>query len=268
MARIRTIKPEFFTSEDILELSPLARLFFISLWCEADREGRLRWKLRTLKYRYLPADDCDIEQLSDELIDNNLIEIYVIDGQEYCQIPGFTRHQSINNRESASEIPEKPTFKAPKPRASDASGTRESGVKAEGKGREGKGREGEKNTSHLDEPNDDQQTAEIHELPKQKNCPYQEIVNLYHEALPELPKVQKLTDTRKGYIRQRWQEDLPDMDHWKNFFTFIRKSDFLMGRTPGRNGGPPFRADIEWITKPANFVKISEDKYHGQQQVR
>ena len=44
MARIRTIKPEFFTSEDIVALSPLARLLFIALWCEADREGRLVWK--------------------------------------------------------------------------------------------------------------------------------------------------------------------------------------------------------------------------------
>ncbi len=31
MARIRTIKPEFFTSEDVVALSPLARLLFISV---------------------------------------------------------------------------------------------------------------------------------------------------------------------------------------------------------------------------------------------
>ena len=43
MARIRTIKPEFFTSDDICALSPLARLLYVGLWCEADREGRLVW---------------------------------------------------------------------------------------------------------------------------------------------------------------------------------------------------------------------------------
>ena len=130
MSRIRTIKPEFFTSEDIVSLTPLARIFYVSLWCEADREGRLAWKPKTLKMRYLPGDDCSIESLSAELIDVGLILIYSIDGKEYAEIPGFTKHQVINNRESESVIPS---------RADDASGTRASRVKAEGK--EGKGRE-------------------------------------------------------------------------------------------------------------------------------
>lgn len=61
MARIRTIKPDFFTSEDIMALSPLARLLYIGTWLEADREGRLTWKPSTLKVRYLPSDACDVK---------------------------------------------------------------------------------------------------------------------------------------------------------------------------------------------------------------
>ncbi len=105
MARIRTIKPEFFNNEDIVELTPLARLFYVSLWCESDREGRLAWKPKTLKLRYFPADNCNILSLSQELIDRKLIIIYEVDGKEYAEIPGFTRHQVINNRESESTIP-------------------------------------------------------------------------------------------------------------------------------------------------------------------
>jgi len=138
MARIRTIKPEFFTSADIVDLTPLARLFYVSLWCEADREGRLNWNVKTLKMRYLPGDDCDIEGLANELIAANLIYIYVVNGREYAEIPSFAHHQVINNRESDSIIPENPN-------SFDASTTRESGVQAEGKegrkGKEGKGRE-------------------------------------------------------------------------------------------------------------------------------
>ena len=130
MARIRTIKPEFFTSESVLSVSPLARLFFIGLWCEADREGRLKWKPKTLKFRYLPADAVDIESLSDELIEEGMINIYSVDGDEYCEIPSFTSHQVINNRERESEIPANDIH---------ASTTRQPRVKAEGKeGREGK----------------------------------------------------------------------------------------------------------------------------------
>lgn len=127
MARIRTIKPEFFTSEDIVSLSPLARLFYVSLWCEADREGRLEWKPRTFKLRYLPGDDCDVDALGSELAEAGLIVIYEMEGKLYAEIPTFAKHQIINNRESESQLPA---------RVNHASNTRESGREGR-KGREG-----------------------------------------------------------------------------------------------------------------------------------
>lgn len=102
MARIRTIKPEFFTSEDIVLLSPLARLLYIALWCEADREGRMQWKPRTFKMRYFPADDCDIERLCDELVMAELVKLY---GDGYAYVPKFGVHQHLNPREAASQLP-------------------------------------------------------------------------------------------------------------------------------------------------------------------
>jgi hypothetical protein len=55
--------------------------------------------------RYLPADDCDINTLADELIKNELIVIYEVDGKKYAEIPSFKNHQVINNREQDSIIP-------------------------------------------------------------------------------------------------------------------------------------------------------------------
>lgn len=107
MARIRTIKPEFFTSSDIVSLSPLARLFYVSMWCEADREGRLSWNTKTFKIRYFPADDCDIEAIAQECIDAELIDLYEINGKKFAEIPSFKTHQVINNRESDSVLPPK-----------------------------------------------------------------------------------------------------------------------------------------------------------------
>lgn len=127
MARIRTIKPEFFTSEDIVGLTPLSRLFYVSLWCESDREGRLEWKPRTFKLRYFPGDECDIEKMGTELIDAGLIVLY--ENGKYAEIPAFSKHQVINNRENESSLP---------PRVKDASSTRESGRKEGRKGTEGK----------------------------------------------------------------------------------------------------------------------------------
>jgi hypothetical protein len=65
MARIRTVKPEFWTSEQVMELSPLARLAFIGMWNFCDDAGvhtasakRLKWRKadrRTLKRDFGPA---------------------------------------------------------------------------------------------------------------------------------------------------------------------------------------------------------------------
>lgn len=142
MARIRTIKPEFFTSEDIVSLTPLARLFYVALWCESDREGRLAWKPKTLKMRYLPGDVCNIDELAKELTDTGLIEIYEVDDRQYAEILSFKNHQVINNRESDSILPS---------RVDDASKR----VKAEGR-KEGKGKERKegKGTMGGDDPAD------------------------------------------------------------------------------------------------------------------
>jgi len=101
--------------------------------------------------------------------------------------------------------------------------------------------------------------------PKSVNgVPYQKIVDLYHEILPTLPKIEKLTATRKSQIRQRWlQSDLPDLNNWENYFDYISQSKFLMGMTPPNNGQKPFKATLEWLTKEGNFVKVTEGNYHG-----
>lgn len=128
MARIRTIKPDFFTSEDIIELTPLARLLYIAIWCEADREGRLAWKPKTFKIRYLPADNCDINELCRDIVDRGLVVLY---GNGLACIPSFSKHQHINPRETASILPE-PS------RDGDASGTRDERDSDVQGGKEGK----------------------------------------------------------------------------------------------------------------------------------
>jgi hypothetical protein len=132
MARIRTIKPEFFTSDDICALSPLARLLYVGLWCEADREGRLVWTPRVLKRRYLPDDSCDIDALASELVERGLVVPY---GEGLAFIPTFARHQQVNPREASSKLPSPGT---------DA----QSGREGEGPQGNGKGKGGEDGRAH------------------------------------------------------------------------------------------------------------------------
>lgn len=117
MARIRTIKPEFFTSEDIVSMTPHARLLYIALWCEADKRGRLAWKPRTFKMRWLPADDVVIDEICGELLSSGVVVLY---GDGLAYIPGFEKHQHVNPRETESDLP-------------DPSGYRDTGPKKVGK---------------------------------------------------------------------------------------------------------------------------------------
>ena len=64
MARIRTIKPEFWTDKKIIRLSRDARLFFIGLWNFADDNGVLEADPLQLKAWIFPVDpDIGIEEI-------------------------------------------------------------------------------------------------------------------------------------------------------------------------------------------------------------
>jgi hypothetical protein len=141
VARIRTVKPEFFTDERMAQLSALARLLFIGLWCEADREGRLEWRPATLKWKYLPADDCDIAAVCKELVDAGRVVTYTCENKLYAVIPSFREHQHINQREQDSKIPAPPGTKRVRARAStDNAGSEPVTARGEGKGRELEGK--------------------------------------------------------------------------------------------------------------------------------
>ncbi len=107
MARIRTIKPAFFTSQDVVACSPLARLLFIGLWCEADRSGRLEDKPGQIKMRLLAGDDANVDALLWELHDAKLIRrVECLDGSHAIYISKFSEHQRPHPKEPESLIPD------------------------------------------------------------------------------------------------------------------------------------------------------------------
>ncbi len=107
MARKRMLSPAFFTHEELTDLDPYARILFASLWCQADKEGRLEDRPKRIKHAALPFDDVDIEQLLDSLARNSeqFIVRYSVDGKRYIQIPAFAKWQNPHPKESKSELP-------------------------------------------------------------------------------------------------------------------------------------------------------------------
>lgn len=105
MARARNIKPSFFTNDELADCQPLARLLFISLWTLADREGRLEDRPKRIKGQTFPYDDCDCEQLLNELEKHGFILRYEVNGNKFIQITNFVKHQNPHHKEIASIIP-------------------------------------------------------------------------------------------------------------------------------------------------------------------
>ena len=63
MPRNRMIKSEFWTSEQIIFCSPLARLLFIGLWNFADDNGVHPASYIKIKAEVFPGDNIDIKQI-------------------------------------------------------------------------------------------------------------------------------------------------------------------------------------------------------------
>lgn len=136
MARIRTIKPEFWTSEQVVECSPIARLLFVGMWNFCDDGGNHPASAKTLKMQIFPGDDIaasQIESYISELLNSGLLSEYTAEGRKYWHVTGW-KHQKID----------KPSYKHPRPFGYDSTNdSRTLGDRhpPEGKGMEGKGME-------------------------------------------------------------------------------------------------------------------------------
>jgi hypothetical protein len=124
--RARNIKPGFFHNEHLLSLSPRHRLLFIGLWCLADREGRLEDRPGKIKIEVLPGDDCDVDQMLEDLArpqgpdGERFIRRYAAGGRRCIQVLNFVRHQNPHIRETASLLPAPPAEADAKQWAADA----------------------------------------------------------------------------------------------------------------------------------------------------
>lgn len=260
MARIRTIKPEFWRDENLAKVSPEACLLAIGLLNHCDDEGFFNANPKLVESDVFPLRTLSVTTTVAlrELSGIGYIKVFQgTDGKTYGQVVNFEKHQVINKKSPSkikdlATLPENygsPTVVLPS-------------------GKERKGKEMEGNIS-ICPPDGEPEVG--NGLPKV--C-HQEVIDLYHKHLPTLRRVEVWNDTRKAYLRQRWREVAQELSAGKqigsedvlawfaDFFDHIGKSKFLTGRVSDKSGRA-FTADLEWILKASNFAKIVEGKYHG-----
>ena len=108
MARLRTIKPEFWTSEQIVSCSIHARLLFIGMLNFCDDYGIHPASYLRLKMEVFPNDQFsteDIKQWVYELLEQKLIFEYEVDNSHYWMVTGWEKHQKVEKRTTKYPFP-------------------------------------------------------------------------------------------------------------------------------------------------------------------
>lgn len=108
MARIRTIKPEFWTDEDMAEVSEAACLLAIGLLNYADDEGYFNANPKLIKAAVFPIREpsVTIPVMLRELSNHGYLTLfYTSDNKHFGLINNFGRHQVVN-KPRASKIRE------------------------------------------------------------------------------------------------------------------------------------------------------------------
>ena len=104
-------------------------------------------------------------------------------------------------------------------------------------------------------------------------CPAEQVVALYHAALPELPRVRVMTADRSRLLKRRWgwvlTSRLPTgerraataaeaLEWFGRFFERARASDFLMGRSTRSAGHAGWVCDFDFLLGDKGLKAVVE----------
>jgi len=108
---------------------------------------------------------------------------------------------------------------------------------------------------------------------KLPRCDKQAIVDLYHEVLPELPKVRLMNSRREKAIAGMWkfvltskradgqpraQDEQQAMEWIRAYFTRARANDFLMGRGVKASGHEGWECDFDFLLSEKGKKQVIE----------
>ena len=93
MARMRTIKPEFWTDDEIVDLDLLPKLLYIGLWNFADDDGYIEASARRIKRLIFPDNDYDVAGALEALLSSGRIGEFDSDQGRVFKILRFKEHQ-------------------------------------------------------------------------------------------------------------------------------------------------------------------------------
>ncbi|WP_103728912.1 hypothetical protein [Novosphingobium sp. HII-3] len=267
MSRIRSVHPGLWTDENFVCLSPIARLLFIGLWNECDDGGRFEWRPLRLKMRVLPADNVDMDAIMAELVENQCILKYEVDGASYGAVRNFCKFQR----------PKKPSFfcpDTPQVRTWCGSGSASNdqisepvgnqfgtgGEIAPQKGGREEGRKEERpsvsSISDADRPATEpppEFLPAVLEQPDDADIAFDRWQSLRSRIRPNT-RALALTPPRRVKLTKRLKE-IGGLPAWDRCLKSVEGSPLLRGDKTD------WKAELDWLLEPKNLTKILEGNY-------
>lgn len=96
---------------------------------------------------------------------------------------------------------------------------------------------------------------------RSEDTPHQQIIDIYHEILPECRKVKIWSENRQKKLRSRWREDpkRQELDWWRVYFQNVRLC-FWFTTENTKNWYP----DLEWLVEKRNLINVIEKRYFNE----
>lgn len=254
MARIRSIKIEFFRDEDLAVFSHAHRLLFEGLWLLADRAGRLEdrpVRIHADLFPFQSDKDLNVDAMLTDLADGEkpFIQRYVVQGRRYISIINFLKHQRPHHTEAQSGLPgperddhlnpPEPHGETPELHSNRGDNGEDPAGKGSGSGSGSGSGNGEEKRSRL-------------------TATPQLLADAWNEGTTApIARCQALSQARRRKALSRLRD--ASIDEWRVVIARINASPFCRGENDRG-----WVASFDWLLQPDVRLKVLEGKYDGK----
>lgn len=192
---------------------------------------------------------------------------------EGLEFPNFIEHNTVGKERSTSAKSNAERAREYRERKKKEGDSRHDSVTFGVTGNSDASRDAVTTEKRREEKNKEEPKGSVGKTDPMPTCPTQDVIDLYHELLPELPAVRLLNDKRRKSIGQLWRwvltskkadgnrraETAEQALAWlRDYFGRARENDFLMGRGQRSGEHANWQCDIDFLISDRGMKHVIE----------